>query len=110
MSDESDTIAYGSNEDAIARTEGRHQGTRDALLWLAFGHLPPALHKFSEPFYGAACTLIKAIPTDSPALTTALNGLVSSKDCAVRAGVLSMIGSAGSIPRPQEVIDPPSRG
>lgn len=104
-----DTIAYGTNEDALQRTEGRHPGTRDALLWLAYGHLPQALRPYSEPFYGAAAALIKAIPDDCPELTTALNGLVSAKDAAVRAGIRStQQGRAGSIPRPAHVVDPPA--
>jgi hypothetical protein len=103
-------IKYGTNEDARNYTEGRHQDTRDALLWLAYGHLPPALAKYSAPFYGAACQLIKAISVDSLELTTALNGLVSAKDAAVRAGIRADNGTAGSVRRPQTVVDPPSFG
>ena len=102
-------IAYGSNEDAFSRTQGRHRGVRDALLWLTFKHLPAALQPYSMPFYEAACELIDAIPTDSPELTTALGLLVQAKDSAVRAGIKSDRGRAGSIPRPQMVVDPPPR-
>jgi hypothetical protein len=100
-------IPYGSNEDAMQRAEGRHPGVRDAMLWLTFGHLPPALRRYSMPFYGAAANLLSAIGTDSPELTTALNKLVEAKDSAVRAGVKSDHGRAGSVPRPQTVVDPP---
>lgn len=100
---------FGTNADAIARTERRHPGVRDGLLWLAFGHLPPALRPYSEPFYRAACNLINVVTTDSPELTTALNKLVEAKDSAVRAGIKSNTGRAGSVPRPQQIVaDPPS--
>jgi hypothetical protein len=108
MTDE--TIAYGTREDAAARTEGRFPGVADALQWLTFSHLPEALQRFSRPFYAAACALIKVITTDSPELTTALNKLVEAKDAAVRAGIKADTGRAGSVPRPQAVVDPPIIG
>lgn len=104
---EDDEIEYGANEDAENRTRGRHPGVRSALLWLTYRHLPEQLQRFSAPFYRAACDLMNAIPTDSPELTTALNGLVAAKDSAVRAGIRNDYGRAGSVPRPQSVINPP---
>lgn len=98
---------FGSPEHATQVTEGRHPGTRDALQWLTFAHLPQPLQRYSGPFYSAACELIEAVPTDSPELTTALNGLVHAKDSAVRAGIRHDTGRAGSVPRPQEVTEPP---
>lgn len=102
-----DMPAFGSNEHAEHLTRGRHPGVRDAVLWLTFRHLPPALQEYSSPFYETAETLIDRIPNDSPELTTALNLLVQAKDAAVRAGIKSDQGRAGSVPRPQTVVDPP---
>lgn len=100
-------IAYGSAEDAAQRTEDRHPGIRDGLQWLTFAHLPPALRTYSEPFYDAACALLKRVTTDSPELTTALNRLIEAKDSAMRAGIRHDTGRAGSVPRPQQVVEPP---
>jgi hypothetical protein len=96
----------GTAAHAQAATDGRHQGTRDAVAWLAFSHLPAALQPFARPFYEAALALLPEIP-DSPELTTALNGLVAAKDSAVRAGIKGQTGQAGPVPRPATVVDPP---
>jgi hypothetical protein len=101
-------IAYGSPQDAAARTEGRHPGIRDGLQWLTFSHLPAPLQRFSEPFYTCAVILIETITTDAPELTTALNRIIEAKDSAVRAGIRHDTGRAGSIPRPQAVVTPPT--
>jgi len=101
---------HGSNEDARQRTEGRHPGVRNALLWLTFRHLPPQLQGFSRPFYDLAAGLIIDITTDSPELTNALNKIIEAKDSAVRAGIFHQQGQAGSVPRPQTVVDPPQFG
>lgn len=98
---------FGSTEHAQAVTTGRHPGTRDALQWLTFDHLPDQLQKFSEIFYEAAVALIVRIETDSPELTTALNSLIKAKDSAVRAGIRHMTGRAGSVARPKEIVNPP---
>lgn len=98
---------YGSAEHAAFITEGRHAGIRDGLQWLTFAHLPEQLQKFSKPFYSAAVQLIQTITTDSPELTTSLNTLIAAKDSAVRAGIKHDTGRAGSVPRPQEVVDLP---
>jgi hypothetical protein len=100
-------ILYGTPEHAASITEGRHPGIRDGLQWLAFAHLPIALQGFSEPFYEAAVTIIGLITTDSPELTTAINRLIDVKDSAVRAGIRHDTGRAGSVPRPQAVMEPP---
>lgn len=104
---DSEEIQYGSAEHAAQVTEGRHPGIRDGLQWLTFAHLPQPLRRFSEPFYDAAVALIKRVPTDSPELTTAINGLIAAKDSAVRAGIRHDTGRAGSVPRPQAVTEPP---
>lgn len=104
------TTQVGSREHAAHVTEGRHPGIRDGLQWLTFSHLPEPLQRFSRPFYLAAVEMISEIRTDSPELTTALNGLISAKDSAVRAGIRHDTGRAGSVPRPQEVVDPPTFG
>jgi hypothetical protein len=101
-------VNYGSSEHAATVTEGRHPGVQDALQWLTYSHLPETLRIFSRPFYTAAVDLIDRIPTDSPELTTALNKLIEAKDSAVRAGIKHQTGRAGSVPRPQEVVDPPT--
>jgi hypothetical protein len=101
---------YGTAEHAAEVTEGRHPGIRDGLQWLTFAHLPELLQRFSEPFYTAALNLIGEITTDSPELTTAINGLIAAKDSAVRAGIRHDTGRAGSVPRPQTVVDPPKLG
>lgn len=103
-------LTYGTTEHATAVTEGRHPGVRDGLQWLTFSHLPPLLQKYSRPFYAAACELIGDVATDSPELTTAINGLIAAKDSAVRAGIRHDTGRAGSVPRPQQVVDPPQLG
>lgn len=101
------TVAPGTPEHAEAITRGRHPGIQDALQWLTYSHLPPALQRFSVPFYGAAVDLVTVIQVDSPELTTALNGLIAAKDSAVRAGIKADNGRAGSVPRPTTVVDPP---
>ena len=100
-------IKRGSREDAEQVTQGRHPGVQSALQWLTFSHLPEALQIFSEPFYSAAVELIERISTDSAELTTALNKLIEAKDSAVRAGIRHETGRAGSVPRPQTVVNPP---
>jgi hypothetical protein len=97
----------GTREHAEALTAGRHPGVRDALQWLTYAHLPVALRRFSEPFYAAAAELVIEIRIDSPELTTALNKLIEAKDSAMRAGIRADQGRAGSVPRPQEVVEPP---
>ena len=97
----------GTREHAEAITRGRHPGVQDALQWLTFSHLPPALQGFSLPFYQAAVELVTEIAVDSPELTTALNRLIEATDSAVRAGIKAATGRAGSIPRPAAVVDPP---
>lgn len=103
-------FSLGTREHAEALTKGRHPGVRDALQWLTFSHLPEALQYFSRPFYRAAVALVGQIPTDSPELTTALNKLIEAKDSAVRAGIKNDTGRAGSVPRPQTVVNPPLFG
>jgi nicotinic acid phosphoribosyltransferase len=98
----------GTREHAEAMAQGRHPGVRDALQWLTFAHLPESLQRYSRPFYETAVILIVTIKTDSPELTTALNGLISAKDSAVRAGIRHDTGRAGSVPRSQSVVLPPS--
>lgn len=102
-----EAATLGTREHAEAVTQGRHPDVHDALQWLTYSHLPPALRRFSEPFYAAAVELLIEIRADSPELTTALNKLIEAKDSAVRAGIKNDYGRAGSVPRPQEVVDPP---
>jgi hypothetical protein len=98
----------GTREHAEYIARGRHPGIQDALQWLTFSHLPPTLRQFSAPFYNTAVLLLTQIRVDSPELTTALNKLIESKDSAVRAGIKADTGRAGSVPRPQTVVDPPT--
>lgn len=98
---------FGTREHAEKLTANRHPGVQSALQWLTFGHLPPELQLFSEPFYRAAADLVVFVGTDSPELTTALNKLIEAKDWAVRAGIRDKHGRPGSIPRPQTVVAPP---
>jgi hypothetical protein len=97
---------FGTAEHAARFTQGRHPAVADALQWLTFAHLPESLRSYSRPFYQTAVELIISI-TDGPELTHALNGLIAAKDWAVRAGIRSDTGRAGSVPRPQTVINPP---
>lgn len=99
--------SLGTAEHADRITRDRHPDVRDALQWLTFGHLPERLRDFSRPFYQTAAELITVITTDSPELTTALNKLIEAKDSAVRAGIKHDTGRAGSVPRPQVVVNPP---
>ena len=100
----------GTREHALALTDLRHPGVRDALQWLAFSHLPTKLQDFSRPFYQTAVELVIEIRTDSPELTTALNRLVEAKDWAVRAGIKADTGRAGPVARPATVVNPPLFG
>lgn len=99
----------GTREHAESITQRRHPGVHDALQWLTYSHLPSALKRYSAPFYLAAVDLITEISSDCPELTTALNKLIEAKDSAVRAGIKDSTGRAGSVPRPQAVVDPPIR-
>lgn len=85
----------------------RHPGVRDGLAWLGYDHLPESLQRFSKPFHDAAVAILAAVPSDSPELTTAINHLIAAKDSAVRAGIRHDTGRAGSVPRPQTVVNPP---
>lgn len=87
--------------------DDRHPGVRDGLAWLEFDHLPESLQRFSRPFHQAATAILRAIPADSPELTTAINHLIKAKDSAVRAGIRYDTGRAGPVPRPQTVVNPP---
>lgn len=97
----------GTREHATRVTVGRHPGVCDALQWLTYSHLPEALQAYSQPFYTTAVELVRTILKDSDELTTALNKLVEAKDSAVRAGIKDSTGRAGSVPRPQTVVNPP---
>lgn len=97
----------GTREDALIYTRGRDPEIRSALQWLTYEHLPVALKPFSAPFYLAACGLLTEVQQDVPELKAALNKLIEAKDAAVRAGIHCQQGRAGSVPRPQEVVDPP---
>jgi hypothetical protein len=97
----------GTREHAESVTVGRHPGVQSALQWLTYSHLPQGLQVYSQPFYAAAVELVRAILTDSAELTTALNKLIEAKDSAVRAGIRDSTGRAGSVPRPQTVVEPP---
>ena len=99
---------YGSAEHAAEVTKGRRAEIADGLQWLTFAHLPQALQLFSVPFYGAAVEMFERITTDSPELKIALDKLTEAKDAAMRAGIRHDTGRAGSVPRPQEVTEPPT--
>src|ERR1041384_3617722 len=96
-------LVFGSPEHAAQIAEGRHPGIRDGLQWLTFTHLPPALQRYSSPFYCSAAELVDADRTGSPELTSAINRLIEAKDSAVRAGIRHDTGRAGSVPRAQAV-------
>lgn len=98
---------YGSSAHAAQVTLGRDPGIADGLQWLTFAHLPDKLQRYAMPFYGAACEMLGAIPADGPELKTSLNKLIEAKDSCVRAGIRNDTGRAGSVPRPQEVTEPP---
>lgn len=106
MTDRDPSAVLGTREHADALTRGRHPGVHDALQWLTFAHLPEALQNYSRPFYQTAAELV-TIVSDSPELMTALNKLIEAKDSAVRAGIKTDTGRAGSVPRPQAVTLPP---
>lgn len=99
---------FGTREHANLVAGDRHPGIRDGLQWLTYAHLPPTLRPYSEPCYRAAVALLWSVATDSPELTTAINKLIEAKDSAVRAGIRDTTGRAGSVPRPQELVDPPT--
>lgn len=101
------STVVGTREHAQVITTGRHQTVRDALQWLTFSHLPEALQNYARPFYVAAVEVINSIK-DVPELNHTLKTLTDAKDWAVRAGIRSDTGRAGSVPRPQEVVNPPT--
>lgn len=105
-----DDPAPGTREHAEMITVGRYTGVQDALQWLTYSHLPPALQDYSQPFYDTAVRMVNRISTDSPELTTALNKLIEAEDFAVRAGIKDSTGRAGLVPRPATVVDPPKFG
>lgn len=98
----------GTPEHARQITAGRDAGIQSALAWLTFSHLPAALRRFSAPFYFAAADLLRQIEQDVPELKEALKKLIEAKDAGVRAGIHAGQGRPGSVPRPQEVVDPPA--
>lgn len=98
---------FGTAEHAAAETEGRDMALSDALQWLTLAHLPEGLQRFSAPFYYAAVELIREVATDSDELIGALHKLIEAKDCAMRAGIRHQAGRAGSVPRPQALVEPP---
>jgi len=104
------TRVPGTREHAERVAQDRHPGVRDALQWLTYSHLPEGLRRYSEPFYVAAVELVRAVLTDSPELTTALNKLVEAKDAGVRAGIRDATGRPGPVARPATVVDPPRFG
>lgn len=104
------SMILGNREHADRIASGRHPGVRDALQWLTFSHLPEQLQGYSQPFYQTAVELLAEISVDSPELTTALNKLIEAKDSAVRAGIKASTGRAGSVPRPANIVNPPTFG
>src|SRR5215207_4024238 len=106
MTDTKPEYVEGTSEHATFLTDGRHPAVRDALQWLTFSHLPPQLQPFSAIFYRAAAELVTAVDY-SPELSRSLAALLNAKDEAVRAGIRTQTGRAGSVPRPQTVVDPP---
>lgn len=101
------STVLGTREHAEHLTKLRLPAVRDALQWLTFAHLPEPLQNYARPFYQTAVELITSIK-DSPELTHALNGLITAKDWAVRAGIRNDTGRAGSVPRPRQVVLPPT--
>jgi hypothetical protein len=99
----------GTREHAELITDGRHPAVQDALQWLTYAHLPEPLQRYSRPFYLTAVEILAEV-RDSPELTHTLTTLIGAKDWAVRAGIRSDTGRAGSVPRPQTVVDPPLFG
>lgn len=91
---------FGSPAHARGLTNGRFTGVGDALHWLTFTHLTPALQRYSAPFYTLAAQVITSNPTDCPEMTTALNKILEAKDLAVRAGIRNDDGGPGPIPGP----------
>jgi hypothetical protein len=100
------STVLGTREHAMAVTQGRNPAVRDALQWLTFAHLPEPLQKYVRPFYQTAVEMILNVK-DSPELTYSLKTMTDAKDWAVRAGIRSDTGQAGSVPRPQTVVAPP---
>ncbi len=99
-------LVVGTRKHAKLITAKMTPVIRDALQWLTFSHLPEALQKYSRPFYVAAVEIIQ-INAYSPELKAALDKLIEAKDCAVRAGIRTDTGRAGSVPRPSVVVSPP---
>jgi hypothetical protein len=107
--DQHPSTILGTREHAEHLTKLRFPAVRDALQWLTFAHLPEALQNYSRPYYQTAVELVTTIK-DCPELVQSLHALISSKDWAVRAGIRSDTGRAGSVSRPQTVVAPPLFG
>lgn len=104
--DQDPATIVGTREHAQTVTEKMLPVVRDLLQWLTFSHLPEALQNYSRPFYLAAVEIIQ-INAYSPELVDTLKKLIEAKDCAVRAGIRTDTGRAGSVPRPKTVVNPP---
>ena len=59
------------------------------MQFFAFGHLPEALQKISQPFAGLASVIVDTLPRN-PERTVALRKLLESKDAAVRAALAKL--------------------
>lgn len=63
-----------------------NEPTEHIMQFFAFGHLPEALQKISQPFAALASVIVETLPRN-PERTVALRKLLEAKDCAVRAAL-----------------------
>lgn len=75
----------------MSNTEGRHPSVVAAARWLAdWEHLPDWEQPIARIFADALDDLLELVPTDDPQLTNAINALITAKDAAVRAKIVSL--------------------
>jgi len=64
-----------------------HPATEATLRYFTYDHLPSNLQSISKPFCDLARTLVGELDLSGAQLTIALQKLLESKDCAVRAAL-----------------------
>lgn len=77
------TVLSPTLEEKIAIAETLHPATVDLLETFEYGHLPPELQVFSQPFHDLAWHIAQVPSKRGSERTTCLRKLREAKDCAV---------------------------
>lgn len=76
--------------------KGRHQATKEKMLWFEYDHLPEGLPRnVSSKFMALAVDLLTKL-NDGPQLTIALDKLREAKDRAVSQAIVDVKSEAGN--------------